>query len=189
MAYGITAYKLIPPVKKRSAAQAEAASVLSGRVVNSYTNIQSVKLFGRVDREDNFVREGFRGHVKAYRDFAGWNATMMVTLTTLNGGLITAIGGLSVYLWSKGIVTAGGIAMATSLVIRLNQMSNFILRNIAGLFEDVGLVQNGIQTISRPNAIVDRPDARPLVVARARSSSTTCASTTGASAGSSKTST
>ena len=166
VAYAITAYKLIPPVKTRSAAQAEAASVLSGRIVDSYTNIQSVKLFAHADREDNFVREGFVRHINAYRDFAGWNATMMVTLMTLNGGLITAIGGLSVYLWSKGIVTAGGIAMATSLVIRLNQMSNFILRNIAGLFEDVGLVQNGVQTISRPNLIVDQPDARPLQVER-----------------------
>ncbi len=164
VAYGITAYTMIPPVKRRSAAQAEATSVLSGRVVDSYTNIQSVKLFAHADREDNFVREGFQGHVRAYREFAGWNATMMVTLMALNGGLITAIGGLSVYLWSKGVVTAGGIAMATSLVIRLNQMSNFILRNIAGLFEDVGLVQNGVQTISRPNLVEDKPDAKPLVV-------------------------
>ncbi len=166
VAYAITAWKMIPPVKRRSAAQAEAASVLSGRVVDSYTNIQSVKLFAHADREDNFVREGFQGHVAAYRDFAGWNATMMVTLMALNGGLITAIGGLSIYLWSKGIVTAGGIAMATSLVIRLNQMSNFILRNIAGLFEDVGLVQNGVQTISRPNLVTDKPDAKPLKVER-----------------------
>jgi ATP-binding cassette, subfamily B, multidrug efflux pump len=164
--YGVTAYKLIPPVKQRSAAQAEANSVLSGRIVDSYTNIQSVKLFAHADREDKFVLEGFRRQVKAYRDFAGWTATMMVTLLALNGGLIVSIGGLSIYLWSHGIVTAGGIAMATALVMRLNQMSNFILRNIAGLFEDLGLVQNGVQTISRPNLIVDRPDARPLKVAR-----------------------
>jgi len=166
VAYGITAYKMVPPVRKRSAAQAEANSVLSGRIVDSYTNIQSVKLFAHADREDQFALEGFRRQLKAYRDFAGWTATMMVTLMSLNGALIVSIGGLSVWLWSQGVVTAGGIALATSLVIRLNQMSNFILRNITALFEDFGLVQNGIQTISRENEITDRADARPLVVSR-----------------------
>jgi ATP-binding cassette subfamily B multidrug efflux pump len=166
VAYAITAYKLVPPVKARSAAQAEANSVLSGRIVDSYTNIQSVKLFAHADREDEFALEGFRRQIKAYRDFAAWTATMMITLMGLNGALIVSVGGLSVWLWSQGIVSVGGIAMATSLVIRLNQMSNFILRNITGLFEDVGLVQNGIQTISRPNLITDRPDAVPLKVTR-----------------------
>ncbi len=166
VAYGFTAYKMVPPVRTRSAAQAEANSVLSGRIVDSYTNIQSVKLFAHADREDAFALEGFRRQLAAYRDFASWTATMMVTLMTINGLLIVSIAGLSVWLWSQGAVTVGGIALATSLVIRLNQMSNFILRNITALFEDVGLVQNGIQTVSRPNLIVDTPAATPLEVAR-----------------------
>ena len=166
VAYAIVAYRMVPPVRVRSAAQAEANSVLSGRIVDSYTNIQSVKLFARADREDGFALEGFRRQLAAYRDFASWTATMMVSLMTINGFLIVSVAGLSVWLWSVGTVTAGGIALATSLVIRLNQMSNFILRNITALFEDVGLVQNGIQTISRPNLINDAPDARDLVVRR-----------------------
>jgi len=166
VAYAITAYRFVPQVKTRSAAQAEANSVLSGRIVDSYTNIQSVKLFAHADREDKFALEGFRGQLKAYRDFASWTASMMVTLMTINGMLIVSVAGLSVWLWSAGIVSVGGIAMATSLVIRLNQMSNFILRNVTGLFEDIGLVQNGMQTISRPNLIVDREEARPLQVTR-----------------------
>ncbi|MEX0853098.1 MAG: ABC transporter ATP-binding protein [Bauldia sp.] len=166
VAYAITAYKMVPPVKARSAAQAEANSVLSGRIVDSYTNIQSVKLFAHADREDKFALEGFRRQIAAYRAFASWTATMMVTLMSLNGALIVSVGGLSVWLWSQGLVSVGGIAMATSLVIRLNQMSNFILRNITGLFEDIGLVQNGVQTISRANLITDRPDAAPLEVTR-----------------------
>ena len=166
VAYAITAYRFVPQVRIRSAAQAEANSVLSGRIVDSYTNIQSVKLFAHADREDKFALEGFRGQLKAYRDFASWTASMMVTLMTINGMLIVSVAGLSVWLWSQGMVTVGGIAMATSLVIRLNQMSNFILRNVTGLFEDVGLVQNGMQTISRPNLIVDRTEAPSLEVTR-----------------------
>jgi ATP-binding cassette subfamily B multidrug efflux pump len=166
VAYVLTGVRFVPQVKVRSAAQAEANSVLSGRIVDSYTNIQSVKLFAHADREDKFAREGFERQIRAYRDFASWMANMMVTLMTLNGALIVAIGGLSVWLWAQGLVSVGGIAVATSLVIRLNQMSNMILRNVSGLFEDVGLVQNGVQTISRPNVVVDAPDAEPLVVTR-----------------------
>jgi ATP-binding cassette subfamily B multidrug efflux pump len=89
---------------------------------------------------------------------------MTVTLMTLNGVLIVTVGGLALWLWGQGLVTVGGIAVATSLVIRLNQMSNMIMRNMSDLFENVGLVQNGVQTISRPNLITDKAEARPLAV-------------------------
>jgi ATP-binding cassette subfamily B multidrug efflux pump len=166
VAYVATAWRFVPQVRTRSAAQAEANSVLSGRVVDGYTNIHSVKLFAHADREDEFALEGFRRQLAAYRDFASWMASMMVTLTSLNGALIVSVGGLALWLWGQGLVTVGGIAVATSLVIRLNQMSNMILRNISGLFEDVGLVQNGVQTISRPNVITDKATATPLVVTK-----------------------
>jgi ATP-binding cassette subfamily B multidrug efflux pump len=164
VAYIATGWHFVPQVRVRSAAQAEANSVLSGRVVDSYTNIHSVKLFAHADREDEFVLEGFRRQLTAFRDFAGWMASMTVTLMTLNGVLIVTVGGLALWLWGQGLVTVGGIAVATSLVIRLNQMSNMIMRNMSDLFENVGLVQNGVQTISRPNLITDKAEARPLAV-------------------------
>ena len=124
--------------------------------------------------------------------FAGTVANMTITLTIINSLLIFAVGGLSLWLWSSGAITVGAIALATSLVIRLNQMSGWILRTITGLFESVGTVQNGMQTISRPHAVVDAPDAKPLVVTQGEirfedvrfhygagraASSTTCRST------------
>ncbi len=166
IAYAFAGYHFVPRIKTLSAAQAEANSNLSGRIVDSYTNIQSVKLFAHAEREDNFAREGFERQIKAYREFAGWMANMIVTLMALNGALIVAITGLSVWLWSEGLATVGGIAVATSLVIRLNQMANMTMRNIGNLFEEVGLVQNGVQTISRVNLVTDAPDARPLEVSR-----------------------
>jgi ATP-binding cassette subfamily B multidrug efflux pump len=164
IAYILTGIRFVPKIKVLSSAQAEANSVLSGRIVDSYTNIQSVKLFAHADREDQFAREGFERQIRSYREFAGWMANMMVTLMTLNGALIVAVSALSIWLWSEGLATVGGIAVATSLVIRLNQMANMTMRNLGGLFEEVGLVQNGVQTISRANVVVDAPEAKPLVV-------------------------
>ncbi len=166
--YALTIWKLVPPVRLRSAAVAEANSGLSGRIVDSYTNIQSVKLFADARREDDFVLTGFRTQIRAFLDFAGTMATMMVTLNTINSFLIVSATGLAVYLWSLGSISVGSIAIATSLVLRLNQMSNMILRQITSLFENVGAVQNGMQTIAQPHALVDAPDAKPLKVTKWR---------------------
>jgi ATP-binding cassette subfamily B multidrug efflux pump len=162
--YILTIWKLVPPVRQRSAAMAEASSGLSGRIVDSYTNIQSVKLFARAEREDGFVLEGFRTHIEAFLNFARTMAGLMVSLSTMNSALIVSVCGLGVYLWSIGSISVGAIAIATSLVLRLNQMSGMILRQITSLFENVGAVQNGMQTIARPYSLVDAPDATPLTV-------------------------
>jgi ATP-binding cassette subfamily B multidrug efflux pump len=165
-AYVLVIIYLVPPVRLRSAAVAEANSGLSGRIVDGYSNIQSVKLFAHAEREDAFAYEGFRTHLDAYRRFTLTVANLQVTLTVINGLLIFSVGGLSLWLWSVDAITVGAIALATSLVIRLNQMSGMIIRTITSLFESVGTVQNGMQTISRPYSIVDAPDARPLAIAR-----------------------
>jgi ATP-binding cassette subfamily B multidrug efflux pump len=157
---------LIPPVRLRSAAVAEANSGLSGRIVDGYSNIQSVKLFAHAEREDAFAYEGFRQHLDAYRKFAETVANLQITLTVLNSLLIFGVGALSLWLWQNGAITVGAIALATSLVIRLNQMSGMIIRTITSLFESVGTVQNGMQTISRPVDVVDAPAARPLAVTK-----------------------
>ncbi|MBZ0229800.1 MAG: ABC transporter ATP-binding protein/permease, partial [Bauldia sp.] len=164
LAYLVTILRLVPPVRAKSEAMAEANSGLSGRIVDGYTNIQAVKLFAHAEREDVFAKEAFVYHVAAFRDLAGAIMMMMVSLNVINSLLIFSVGALSLWLWSDGVITVGAVAMATSLVIRLNQMSGWILRTITSLFENVGTLQNAIETISRPNAIVDRPQAPDLVV-------------------------
>ncbi|HET7715090.1 MAG TPA: ABC transporter ATP-binding protein [Bauldia sp.] len=164
VAYLITVYWLVPPVREKSEAAAEANSGLSGRVVDSYTNIQAVKLFAHAEREEEFAKEGFVRHIAAFRDLAGTIMMMMVSLNVINSILIFATAALSVWLWSIGEISVGAIAMANALVIRLNQMSGWILRTITSLFENIGTLENAIETISRPQEIVDRPDAKPLVV-------------------------
>lgn len=165
-AYFVTIWRMVPVVRDRSAAVSEANSSLSGRIVDSYTNIQSVKLFGHTEREDEFALSGFRTQIDAFRKFARVMATMMVSLSTMNSLLIVSVTGLAIYLWTDGVISIGAVALATSLVLRMNQMSNMILRQITSLFEKIGAVQNGIQTISRPHALVDKPTATSLKVER-----------------------
>ncbi|ESR23165.1 ABC transporter ATP-binding protein [Lutibaculum baratangense] len=164
--YIATIYWLVPPVRQRSAALSEANSALSGRIVDGYTNIMAVKSFAHAEREDAFALEGFQRHLEAFRTLSRTIVTMTVSLTLMNGFLIFAVAALSLWLWSRGLATVGDIALANGLVIRLNQMSGWILRTITSLFENVGTVQNGMETISRPNMIEDAPEARPLEVTR-----------------------
>ncbi len=159
---------MVPPVRTRSAALSEANSGLTGRVVDSYTNIQSVKLFAHHALEEEFAAVGIRRHTRAFRDLMRSIMDMTVTLTVLNTLLVVVTAGLSIVLWTRGAITVGEIAVANGLVIRLNQMSGWILRTITSLFENVGTVQNGIETIARPLAVVDRPDAAALVVSAGR---------------------
>ncbi len=155
---------MVPPVRTKAETLSEATSALTGRVVDSYTNILSVKLFAHAEREDAFALGGLNGHVRAYRVLMRAIFNMTVTLTLLNGVLLVVTTGQAIALWMDGAVSAGAIAMAVGLVLRLSQMSGWILRTIAGLFENVGTVQNGMATISRPHGVIDHPEATPLII-------------------------
>lgn len=164
LAYAVTIVRLVPPVRARSQALAEANSSLSGRIVDGYTNIQAVKLFAHAEREDAFAKEGFVRQVDSFRRLATSILMMMASLNVINSLLIFSVTGLALWLWSVGQISVGSIAMASALVIRLNQMSGWILRTITSLFENIGTLQNAIETISRPNDIVDKPEATPIAV-------------------------
>jgi ATP-binding cassette subfamily B multidrug efflux pump len=143
---------LVPPVRGRSATASEATSALTGHVVDSYTNIQSVKLFAHAEREEAFARESLSRHTRAFRDLMRLVLSLTVVLTLLNSALILAMAALSIVLWLDGSIGVGAIAVANGLIIRLSQMSGWILRTIASLFENVGTVQNGIEIVSRASA-------------------------------------
>jgi len=157
---------LVPPVRGRSAAASEATSALTGHVVDSYTNIQSVKLFAHAEREEVFAHESLKRHTRAFRNLMRLVLSLTIVLNLLNSALVLAMAALSIALWLQGSIGVGTIAAANGLTIRLSQMSGWILRTVATLFENVGTVQNGIETISRPWKVVDRPDARDLAVTK-----------------------
>lgn len=166
--YCLVIYKMMPPVGDRSRAVSEANSALTGRIVDSYTNIQSVKLFAHASREESFVAVGFKRHTTALRELLKTILRMLVSLVVMNTLLIVATGFLSILFWQQGTITLGAIAIANGLILRLNQMSGWILRTISTLFESIGAVQNGIETIAVTNTVVDRPNATQLKVTRAR---------------------
>jgi ATP-binding cassette subfamily B multidrug efflux pump len=164
LCYGFVIAVMVPPVRKKSERVSEANSSLSGRIVDGYTNIMVVKSFAHAAREDAFARAGFERQLAASRDLLRAIVRMTVTLTVLNGLLIFAVGGLALWLWSVEAASVGGVALALGLAIRLNQMSGWILRTITSLFENIGTVENGIATISRPTAVRDPRGARGLTV-------------------------
>jgi len=166
--YLLVVVRMVPPVKQKSAELSEAVSVVTGRIVDSYTNIQSVKLFAHHDMEDDFAADGIRKHTQAFYRLMRLILNMTVALTVLNTVLIVTMASYSVYFWYHGLITLGEIAVVNGLIFRLNHMSGWILRTITSLFENVGVVQNGMQTIAKPQQIIDAVDAKLLRVESGR---------------------
>jgi len=154
----------VPPVRVRSAALSEANSGLSGRVVDGFTNIMSVKLFAHAEREEQFGREAFAHQLSAARALMRSIVTMTTALVVINSVFVFSVAALSIWLWTAGEISLGAIAAANALTLRLNQMSGWILRTVTSLFENVGTIENGVETIAVPNALTDPPEAKPLVV-------------------------
>jgi ATP-binding cassette subfamily B multidrug efflux pump len=154
----------VPRIKERSTEAAEARSMLVGRIVDSYTNILTVKLFAHADREDGYARDALDDQMTKFQASLRLQTSMELVLYTLNGFLIVSATALAVWLWSGGLITIGAIAVVTGLVMRIIGMSGWILWVVAGIFENIGVVQEGMETISRPNQVLDRPDSVPLVV-------------------------
>jgi ATP-binding cassette subfamily B multidrug efflux pump len=162
--YGFVLKYFVPRIKELSYQSSEARSVLNGRIIDSYTNIQTVKLFAHAEREDNAARVVMEDHLVKYQRGQRNLTQMELALYTINGLLLVVATGLAIHLWSVGTVTIGAVALTTTIVIRLMAMSGWILWTVAGIFENLGTVQEGMETISRPNAVLDAPDAKPLAV-------------------------
>ena len=158
-------YYFVPRVKERSVEASDARSKLMGRIVDGYTNIATLKLFAHTNFEQHYAREAIEEQtVKA--QMAGRVVTSMdVAITTMNGLLIVGTTALALWLWTQSLITVGAIALATGLVIRIVNMSGWIMWVVTGIFENIGMVQDGLQTISQPVSVTDREQAKPLAVA------------------------
>ncbi|WP_166669765.1 ABC transporter ATP-binding protein [Rhodanobacter sp. TND4FH1] len=154
----------IPRIKQRSWKASEARSKLMGRIVDGYSNVLTLKLFAHTRREEAYVAEAMQEQTDKLRRMTRVTTAMDASITTLNGFLIVGTSALALWLWSEGRVTVGAIALSTGLVIRINNMSGWIMWVVNGIFEDVGTVQDGITTISQPRTVQDRDGAMPLEV-------------------------
>jgi ATP-binding cassette subfamily B multidrug efflux pump len=154
----------VPKVQVLSAAAAEGRSMVVGRIVDSYTNIGTVKLFAHTDREDVYAREGMAEAMRRWQASNRNLTRMELSIWIMNGFLLVASIWLAIALWSQGEVSLGAVAVVSGLVIRLMNISGWIFWVVAGIFENIGTVKEGMITISRENAIVDAADATTLAV-------------------------
>lgn len=164
LAYIATLAYFVPRLRRISAKQADARSMMTGRIVDSYTNISTVKLFSHADIESSYAQESMDIFLKTVYPQMRLVTKLQVCVWSLNSLLIFSIGALSIYLWMQGQVSTGAIAIAIGLNLRLNGMSQWIMWEVSMLFEHVGTVQDGINTLSRPLYVQDKPEALPLHV-------------------------
>ncbi|MGF1695805.1 ABC transporter ATP-binding protein/permease [Vibrio kyushuensis] len=160
---GIQLY-FVPRLKKIAAEQADARSTMTGRIVDSYTNIATVKLFSHSKRETEYAEEGMQGFLgtvyKQMRLVTGFDVLVEIT----NYVLVFSVAALSIFLWMDGSITVGAIAIAISLALRINGMSMWIMWEVSALFENMGTVVDGMKTLAKPVDIQDKPEAKPLTV-------------------------
>ncbi len=166
--YIVTLYYFIPRLSRVSARQADARSAMVGRVVDSYTNIATVKLFSHSRREADYAREGMEEFLLTVYPQMRLVTGLVMSVWINNVLLILATGALSIWLWTHAAVSAGAITAAIALVLRLNGMSQWIMWEMSALFENIGTVEDGISTIARPREVLDRPQAAALAVTRGR---------------------
>ncbi|MBY8182623.1 ABC transporter ATP-binding protein/permease [Vibrio fluvialis] len=165
-AYIMIQIRFVPKLKKVSAEQADARSLMTGRIVDSYTNIATVKLFSHSRRETEYAEEGMEGFLDTvYRQMrlvTGFNIWVEIS----NYILVFTIAAMSIYLWMTSAITVGAIAIAISLALRINGMSKWIMWEVGGLFENMGTVVDGMHMLSKPIAIQDKPNAKALQVSQ-----------------------
>lgn len=154
----------VPKLKAVSTDQADARSLMSGRIVDSYTNIATVKLFSHTNREAAFAREGmdqFLGTVYQQMRLVTW---LNFCVQGINHLLTFSIAALSIMMWLNGTVGVGAIAISIALALRLNGMSHWVMWEVSALFENIGTVVDGMSTLSKPLQVQDQPDAAPITV-------------------------
>ena len=156
----------VPKMKKIAMVQADARSLMMGRIVDSYTNIVTLKLFSHNNRESEYVRDGMNEFLNTVHPQMRLVTKLNISLWTLNMSLVFSTAALGLYLWTNGDITPGAIAIVMSLAIRLTGMSHWILWEISSLFENIGTVQDGINTLSVPSVVNDKNDADTLIVSK-----------------------
>jgi len=154
----------VPRMRDLSRLSSEARSMVMGRVVDSYTNFPTVKLFARAADEDSYVREAMVEHRERIAAHMRMTTRFMATLTCMNAALVVGTAALGVWLWLAGQASAAAVATALPLAWQIANMAGWVSWEVSGIFENVGVVQEGMETIAVPHALTDRPDARELEV-------------------------
>ena len=162
--YGSAVRFFVPRLSRMAKSQADARSLMTGRITDAYTNIATVKLFSHTHREAGYARSAMQEFMKTVHGQMRLVSGFEVVNHTLSMLLILSTAGVALWLWTQGQVGIGAVAAATAMALRLNGISHWMMWEVASLFEHIGTVQDGINTLSRPHKVVDAPDAAPLQV-------------------------
>jgi ATP-binding cassette subfamily B multidrug efflux pump len=154
----------VPRLRDVSMAQADARAQMTGRVVDSYSNIQTIKLFADTEREQRYARDAMEGFMVTVHRQMRLVTIMSVGLTLLNTALLVGTAAMAITAWYIEAISLGVLTIAIALVMRIRFMSDWILWEVAGLFENIGTVQDGMNTIAQEPTVRDAPGARPLSV-------------------------
>ncbi len=166
VAYGILFVVVMPLIAAHSEALSEAKSAMTGRMVDSYTNIQTLKTFSSAAHEDGYVAESVIAHTVQYRTLMRVFTYMWSILFALNAALVVSITWLALEGWNTGVLTTTAVATAVPLALQIMNMSGWILEVGANVFRQLGTVRDSMETIAQPIALVDAPGAAELVVTK-----------------------
>jgi len=160
--YALLVAWTVKRVGPASQAASDARSTVTGRVVDAYTNIHSVKLFAQDSHELDYAKDAIENTRRTFQTEMRIYTIMDVALVTLNGLLILGVVGWAIWLWMQGSATVGIVAAATALTLRLNAMTGWIMWALTTFFRQLGVVAEGMETIAQPIDLVDAPGAKPL---------------------------
>lgn len=164
LVFGFLARYFVPRIRYHSRETAEAASMLNGRMVDAYSNIQTLKLFGRDEANDRYMRQGFETYQTTLIHFTRFITGVRASMALLSGIMISSMAALSIHLWLSGLISSGAVAFTLALVLRLNFLLGRLMTQFNGIMRNFGTVQNAAELISKPIGLVDVPGATELKV-------------------------
>ncbi|CAM4228684.1 ABC transporter ATP-binding protein [Pseudoalteromonas ostreae] len=164
--YALIQMYFVPKLKRIASSQADARSEMTGRIVDSYTNISTIKLFSYTQREEQYAKDSMDVFLQPVYKQMRLVTSLNFCINSLNYLLVFSVAALSLYLWSLSAISAGAIAVAVSLSLRLNGMAQWIMWEISSLFENIGTVSDGMKTLSTPIDVDDEQNASTLAVSQ-----------------------
>jgi ATP-binding cassette subfamily B multidrug efflux pump len=165
--FGLLARFFVPRIRRHARASAEASAMLTGRITDSYSNIQTLKLYARDADNDRYIREGFDQFIATIMPFTRHLTGVRASLAALSGIMIAAIAAFAIDLWLAGAISVGSVAFTLSLVLRLNMLLGRMMTQLNGLMRNLGTLQNSADMVARPIGLPDRQEAGELVVEKA----------------------
>ncbi|MBC7710649.1 MAG: ABC transporter ATP-binding protein [Rhizobacter sp.] len=162
--YGCACWYFVPKLGRVAQAQADARSMMTGRITDAYTNISTVKLFSHSQREAAFAKSAMQDFMSTVQQQWRFITAFDIVHHTLLVLLVLSTVGVTLWLWADGAAGVGAVAAATAMALRLNGLSNWVMWELAGLFEHIGTVRDGMATLSQPHTVNDAPDATVLQV-------------------------